>query len=288
METRKRITAAIAIVLAVIICKSADAQTVATLADVQGAVHVKSGPTGEWEPASDGDTVSAGDSIRTGASGQAVIRWDGGNALKVFPLSQMRISELAIQGNSSRAGLDLQNGRLLAKAAKLRTHDSAFEIKTPTAIAAVRGTAFDVSMSQQTKNTTFAVVDGSIYVSAGDEVIIVSEGFESVVESAGSPSKPQPIPPAQLKKLRDEAAGIGVKTGDAGSDKKEEKAAAKEEEPAEEPAEETVDAGEVSEEIVTDNLDDIYDETIQDAIVDEAHSDVLDPGCGGVSGVIQF
>ncbi len=289
----KKAAAGAVFAFALVICTAAMAQTAATLGDVRGDVRVRSSSDAQWKTAAGGEKLAQGASIRTGTDGQAVLRWGQDNAVKVFPLSNVGITELLAKGNVGRTKFALQNGRLLAKASKLKTHDSTFEIRTPTAIAAVRGTAFDVSMSPQADRTSIAVVEGSLYVSAGDEVLIVSAGFETVAEKDAAPSRPAPIPPAQLLKLKEEAVSIGAAIGAVPGEKKHEKAEAVKNMPSEKAAETAVetavDVGEVSDDIVIDNLDDAYDEVaVQDTILDEAHTDIPCEDGGCISGTIEF
>ncbi len=98
--------------------------------------------TVDGEAASIGDRVESGQVVETGPNGVAEIVFDDRN---VFQLRENTAIRLNLQGGEVRTA-ELEKGSFAAVFDRLRqvTGDTAFEIRTPTAVAGVRGTTFFV------------------------------------------------------------------------------------------------------------------------------------------------
>jgi len=116
--------------------------------------------------AREGTPLYPGDMIRTGENASAEITMDDGAVLKVGPDSSLKISSL---GRSS-AAFFLDMGSLVAKIqGLLKQKMERLEVRTPAAVAAVRGTEFCVEHDKQANETTAGVFDeGKLSVSALD------------------------------------------------------------------------------------------------------------------------
>jgi hypothetical protein len=108
-----------------------------------------------------GDPVSEKDSIITGAQSSCDIKI-GSSIIRVKEKSKLSFSSLAMNKDIENTTLDLGEGRLLCKPKKL-LKDESFTVKTPTAIAAVRGTEFTVE-ADAAKTTRIKVYDGKVKV----------------------------------------------------------------------------------------------------------------------------
>jgi len=179
--------------------RAADLQ--GTISEVKGDVKVKATATADWKAAADGMKLGKDASIKTGPDSEALFNW-GGNAVHVFPLSIMKVDKLTKEtSGASVSTLSLESGRVMAKAGKLATTDSAFSVKTPTAVAGVRGTGFDCELSAAGLMTV-AVVDGNVVLSVGEIEVTIPPGLMSQVELGGVPGDPIAIPPERLTELR--------------------------------------------------------------------------------------
>ncbi|NBB90326.1 MAG: hypothetical protein GVY23_03855 [Spirochaetes bacterium] len=98
--------------------------------------------TVDGEAARLGDRVESGQLIETGPNGLAEIVFDDRN---VFQLRENTTIRLDLRGGQVRAA-ELEKGSFAAVFDRLRevSGDTAFEIRTPTAVAGVRGTTFFV------------------------------------------------------------------------------------------------------------------------------------------------
>lgn len=141
-----------------------------------------------------GDAVSLaeGDRITTGPDSMAVVTLFNGSSLKLYPGSELVISELKAQdGNSLPAvGVRLETGLAANQISRLQ-----FEMATPAAITTVLGTAFRVEVVAR-DHTFLATDDGVVrltmdgkaaHVSAGEEVHAI-KGQPLVVRAQGPPS----------------------------------------------------------------------------------------------------
>lgn len=248
----------------------------ATLSGLKGAVTVQAAAGGEWTAATEGMSLSQGASVKTGASAEAILNMGAGGAVKISALALVKIDALTAEASGgSKTELSLDKGRVLARTEKLKTADSAFTVRTPTAVAGVRGTAFECAIAPETNQVTVSVVEGNVSVSVGDVEVLVAAGFASMVMPGEMPQEPAAIPPEQMEELKSEAGAL-------------EEAAGAEEKPEDE---EAVEEAEESSEETTDTVtsDVVNKVTIQDSITDTVEKLTECIGGGGcINGTIEY
>lgn len=174
---------------------------VAVLTGVRGTVTVKESGETAAKAASEKMPVNEGDVIRTGGSGSSVIiRFDDGSMVKVGPLASMTIGKMAGAGNTNNTELNMDMGKTWARVKKL-SGDSSFRVKTPTAVAGVRGTYYSSEVDNDS-TSQFDVFEGEIAVSGattpGQEVVL-KENQTTTVAEGKTPSKPAAIPQDRLQ-----------------------------------------------------------------------------------------
>lgn len=167
--------------------------TIARVTMVEGDVSVKKDGEESWN-AIDGDTVvKAGDQIKTGARSSCVIVWSKENTIKLSSFSTMRIERLEKNPmmRAENSEMNLWTGKMYARAQKLKTDDSSFEIRTPTAIAGVRGTKLSVEVGAD-EASSIMCFDGLVAVrgAAGGEVLLQRKQKTTVTKDQ-PPRKPQ-------------------------------------------------------------------------------------------------
>jgi hypothetical protein len=117
-----------------------------------------------------------GDTVETGKDAQADVVLDDSSTIQLDPESRLGITELAKDSASGRREVktNLMSGELKAKIAKLAAK-STFEIESPTAVAAVRGTEFIVAYKEG-QPTQVSVLTGKVGVrqpgKLGSEVLV--------------------------------------------------------------------------------------------------------------------
>lgn len=100
-----------------------------------------------------------------------------------------------VDKNSKDTIFTLQEGRLQAQVESMRKSGGQMAIRTPSAVAAVRGTVFEVNASK--KETGLACHEGQVDVSAQKVTVQVPRGMGTFVEKGKAPMKPfkLPLPP---------------------------------------------------------------------------------------------
>lgn len=118
----------------------------------QGTVEVKIGET-KWAPAEIGMVLKEGDMIRTQTNSSTTVEIENAGLVEIKPNSELELMELTTDknDNSRRTIIDLSLGEVLIKAKKLNNKKSKFEVKTPTSVVGVRGTAFSVKVNAVTE-----------------------------------------------------------------------------------------------------------------------------------------
>jgi hypothetical protein len=108
-----------------------------------------------------GDVIRENDIIITGERSSCDVKL-GSSIIRIKEKSKMSFAMLSNKNNAESTSLELQEGKLLCKPKKLLKGDS-FTVKTPTAVAAVRGTEFTIEADPE-KTTRIKVFDGKVAV----------------------------------------------------------------------------------------------------------------------------
>ena len=141
------------------------AQEVGTVATLEGTADVGRGDT--WTAAALGTAVSLGDQVRTGNPGRLSIVFQDDSVLTVADDSQLVIDQQVFNpsGGVVRSLIGLLRGKLNAVVGEYyHEPGSAYEVKTVTAVAGVRGTEFSVSYDPITELTEVMSVSGVVHV----------------------------------------------------------------------------------------------------------------------------
>lgn len=95
-----------------------------------------------------GDTVAIGSTVKTGADSRAVIVMTARSAIRVAADSEVLIEEMKESDTEPKVLLDLKSGSLGALLKPGANAEMDFKIKTPSGIAAARGTFFAVVVEE--------------------------------------------------------------------------------------------------------------------------------------------
>ena len=122
------------------------------VSEMKGSVQVRMAG-GEWQDAAAGMVLHENDEIRTAQGAQVDLLLDreaNTGKLELREKSHLKLSHMTLDGVTGEKStmLDLALGKVLVHAEKLKG-DSKFEVKTPTSIAGVKGTVFEVSVEEQ-------------------------------------------------------------------------------------------------------------------------------------------
>jgi len=139
----------------------------ATVTNVFGEIAVQRAGGSEWTAAIEDMTLKAGDSIISGDSSSATLNYFDGSKTLIFPKTALRISEMS--GNPDGSGKMIRSnqwmGQTLNRVERLLDVESRYEIETPNAVTAVRGTQYWVIVNED-GTTQVDVLEGIVDVTA--------------------------------------------------------------------------------------------------------------------------
>jgi len=191
----------------------ANAQLRAGTAEIKalnGQVEIQRNGESQWRPATVGLRLAEGDNVRAHAGASAVLDLPDGSTIFVAENSRIVVSKLEYdpQNQSRQAFLHLVVGKVRAAVSQaaitlVKARQSNFAISTPTAVAAARGTVFEVIYDsvQNVMEVAVLVQDPqrsaglvSCYSLAGRYAsVLVREGLASTVQGTSGCTPPVPI-----------------------------------------------------------------------------------------------
>lgn len=189
-------------------------------AGVQGPVEVQH--AGAWRNASIGAAVFVGDHVRTGAHSRTTIVFRDDSVLDLAPNTELtlEIQEFDESARHYRSLVQLAVGKVRVWASAYYSEARArYELETPTAVAAVRGTEFIASYDSATEMSEFVDLEGQVEVTAklavmGTSVTVGPHAY-SRVPKGKFPTAPQRIDDARLPHYLDgvDLVGTGRRDG---------------------------------------------------------------------------
>jgi len=135
-------------------------------------------------PASTGMGVSWGDVVNTGRLARVRVSLDDGSVLNVGSESNLTITKH--DGAAQQTELELNYGRVRAKAVKQTKPGASFQIRTPTGVAGVVGTDFVLIF--ENFMTRLVVLEGTVrFCTLSGECVMVGAGMTSEIRGNNQP-----------------------------------------------------------------------------------------------------
>jgi hypothetical protein len=130
---------------------------------------------GGYQPATSGQSLDAGSSVRTGHTGHATVQFPDGSLMRVSPDTTITIqaAQLTNAGNLKSATIQQKVGRTLSDIQHL-AGGSSFQVGGHSVTAEVRGTEFEVLVRTNSSNQ-IKVFDGTVKVS-GQTTVTLNAG----------------------------------------------------------------------------------------------------------------
>lgn len=151
-----------------------------TVREASGKVEFQN-PGGSWSSVERGMDLPISATISTGFQSRAVLESDNATII-VQPLTRMTIDELQSSGADSQTRLNLRMGNISVNVKRNDANPSRFQVKSPIATAAVRGTSFTFNGYQ------LSVEEGTVaFNSPGGRVITVPIGGTTEMQESGVP-----------------------------------------------------------------------------------------------------
>ncbi len=162
----------------------------ATLDKISGAVSIVAAGSKTGVRAKGGETLIYGDAVRTGPGAVAQVVLKDRGAVLIHENTYFTLA-----GTPRRTTLDFARGEFLIGLKKKLERGMSFKVRTPSAVAAVRGTLF-WGKTDKDKTTTYAGFGHRIEVTAMGKTVPVEAGQTVTIPFGQPPSeaKPHAIP----------------------------------------------------------------------------------------------
>lgn len=182
----------------------AEQSAFATIVAAQGSVSIvsKDGDVLDNKP---GVRLSEGTLIATADNGFITLQLRDGTTFAMSPASSLQLSLLQIQQYTGRprTELMLKKGRVTSQVTPLQGKKSEYEVRTPLAVAGVRGTRFRVNLDDTRSYNE--VLEGTVRVSprtagraAAAAARSVKAGYGAIASAGGKVSVPEQLPAAPV------------------------------------------------------------------------------------------
>lgn len=178
------------------------ADAVGRIIAVEGKPLVERSSGGRVELQRD-DPVYIGDVVRTG-SGRCKILFEDNSIMTLGTQTELKISEFLFDSQKQERSsmFDLITGKVKTLVGKLFSSATDFKVRTPSAVAGVRGTFFRIDASDKTDVTVF---DGEVEVSdKSGNALRLTPGTRLSVSGSGFLGGIQQLSPQQLSRLQHE------------------------------------------------------------------------------------
>ncbi|MGO1750406.1 MAG: FecR family protein [Marinobacter sp.] len=154
----------------------------ARVTSVSGGVQLISGINGRKKPLTKDALIRVGDEVLSGR-GAATITLADGSEVRLSPDSRLIFNRLTQYGKSGMVDtrLRLNRGEVHTRVKPVIEGGARFEIETPSAVAAVRGTAFSLKTGPQ--GTHLQVTEGVVDFGAPNQTHQIPAGYSATVAS---------------------------------------------------------------------------------------------------------
>jgi len=188
------------------------AESAGKITAVVPVVNVVRGP--QQVAASSSQQVFWGDVINTGHLARARIALNDGSILSVGSDSNLAIAKH--DATQQQTDLDLNYGRVRAKAAKLVKPDSHFQIRTSVGVAGVVGTEMIVIFDANGMMQVICIEGACKVCDLAGHCVLMKGGEQSSVRSNEQPSQPSPATPMNVTEAVNTTATSGAGAGAGG------------------------------------------------------------------------
>jgi hypothetical protein len=146
-----------------------------------------------------GMMLEEGAQLQTGANGFVVLNGSDGSRVAMPSNSRIRMIHARRYVLLKAAEIDfrIEQGRAEVQAAKQKPQDQ-FQIRSPVAVSAVRGTMFRAGVDEAAAIGTTEVIEGTVAVSSPRAELSVPAGFGAAAKASGEIAKEALLPPPVL------------------------------------------------------------------------------------------
>ncbi len=170
----------------------------AKIVSLTGDVDIQRAKSSVTEKARIGVLMQLGDQISTADDSSVAIQFADKSILSLYENSTIHFDHLSAHGVTGMVDsrLNLLKGRIDTKVTPAVGPGSRFEIETPSAISAVRGTVYRALVMEDGDVSNIEVLRGKVAVSGADTQLMVDKGYGTQVAAGKPPSPPRELLPA--------------------------------------------------------------------------------------------
>ncbi|MBQ0783460.1 MAG: FecR domain-containing protein [Amphritea sp.] len=175
----------------------------AEISEIRGKAELLRAADNSVQPLKEGSQIQLGDRVRSGADTTLAIRFADNTVLTLYSDSLIRFDHLSAHGTTGMVDsrLHLLKGRMDTRVTPASGPGSRFEIETPSAISAVRGTEYRATVADEGKLSNIEVIHGKVVVRGADKKRLIKAGYGTQVAAGTAPIPPKKLlPPPQFKK----------------------------------------------------------------------------------------
>ena len=173
----------------------------ATVVSMVGEAVVSSADNGGSRPVRLNMALNSGDKVSTLTDSRLLIRFADGSEMWVQAESTLTMDTLSAYGSTGMVDTQvrLKSGQVESQVKPARGTGSRYEIITPAAVAAVRGTGFRVSTEEAGSLARVEVLEGEVLIINDSGSTAVGPGFGVVAERGSPPGAAiSLLPPPEL------------------------------------------------------------------------------------------
>lgn len=185
---------------------------------VKGGVQIHT--EGKTAAAKVGAKVYEGDKVVTAADSRAKIVMSDRNVLNLSPDTTIEITQYQNDAATGKKNVEIKLSGGKIRSNVEQTYDgekSKFQIKTPTAVAGVRGTQFQAGFDVKTQMTSIVTFKGAVSLAAvnaqGKMVgnpVMVKKGEMTTAAPNAAPEPPKALPKEEMKQIDGDSVASAV------------------------------------------------------------------------------
>lgn len=174
----------------------------AIVAKFKGPVRIRTKGSNQWHLPGVKESLGAGDEIETGEDGKVQIVLESGRIINLRPNTHLKITRLSRDPKTGSLEdiLESKLGEIRAKIDKKKS-GSRFEIHSPVAIAAVRGTILYLFIRPNATNSFFEQGHGALTSLIRKAAIDIEPGHHGSVDADGKIDGPYVTSPEKLDEI---------------------------------------------------------------------------------------
>lgn len=142
-----------------------------------------------------GTLIRLGDRLKSGPDSSVAVKFADNSILTLFSDSVIRFDHLTAHGTTGMVDsrLHLLEGRIDTRVKPAQGPGSRFEIQTPSAISAVRGTEYRASVASETQSSNIEVLEGKVAVNGAEKKKLIKAGYGTQVKKGKPPILPRKL-----------------------------------------------------------------------------------------------